>query len=38
MLLEVMSASNVGAGYEARRADLKAVDGVQEIVELQQDG
>ena len=38
VLLEVMSASNVGAGYEARRADLKAVDGVQEIVELQQDG
>ena len=38
VLVEVMSASNVGAGYEARRADLKAVDGVQEIVELQQDG
>jgi Uma2 family endonuclease len=38
VLVEVMSASNAGAGYEARRADLKAVEGVQEVVELQQDG
>ena len=38
VLIEVMSPSNAGAEYEQRRADLKAVEGVQEIVELAQDG
>lgn len=38
VLVEVMSRSNAGAEYEQRRADLKAVEGVEEIVELAQDG
>ncbi len=38
VLIEVMSPSNAGAEYERRRADLKAVEGIQEIVELAQDG
>jgi Uma2 family endonuclease len=38
VLFEVMSPANTGAEYEARRADLKAVEGVREIVEVHQDG
>jgi hypothetical protein len=38
VLFEVMSPSNTGAAHEARRADLKAVEGVREIVEIHQDG
>jgi Uma2 family endonuclease len=38
VLVEVMSPSNAGAEYEQKRADLKAVEEVQEIVELAQDG
>ena len=33
-----MSDANAGSGYEVRRADLRSVAGVQEIVELHQDG
>jgi Uma2 family endonuclease len=38
VLFEVMSTSNAGAQCEARRADLKSVEGVEEIVEIHQDG
>ena len=38
VLFEVMSDANAGSGYEVRRADLRSVAGVQEIVELHQDG
>ena len=38
VLIEVLSLSNAGAEYGQRRADLKAVEDVGEIVELAQDG
>jgi Uma2 family endonuclease len=38
VLFEVMSPANTGAVHEARRADLKAVEGVREIIEIHQDG
>src|SRR3954452_11493729 len=38
VLFEVMSDANAGSRYEVRRADLRSVAGVQEIVELHQHG
>jgi Uma2 family endonuclease len=38
VVIEVMSPSNGGVEYEQWRADLKAVEGVRENVELAQDG
>ena len=37
VLFEVLSPSNKGAEYDERREDLKAVEGVEEIVEIKQD-
>ena len=38
VLIEMMALSNAGAEHKQKRADLKAVEEVREILELAQDG